>query len=116
MELLHPFMPFITEEIWQKLPHVGESIMIAPYPVFDQTLVFSADEGRMNTLIGAIKAIRLRRAEMNVPPSRKTQLYIDTEATDIYSDQTAGFFMRLAFVGTVHIGTPVRLIRTRYNW
>ena len=106
MELLHPFMPFITEEIWQKLPHVGESIMIAPYPVFDQTLVFSADEGRMNTLIGAIKAIRLRRAEMNVPPSRKTQLYIDTEATDIYCDQTAGFFVRLAFVGTVHIGTP----------
>ncbi len=104
LELLHPFMPFITEEIWQKLPHTGESIMITAYPTACDALDFEEDEIRMTRLIGAIKAIRLRRAEMNVPPSRKAQLYVDTDATDTYNAQTAGFFTRLASASEVHIG------------
>ena len=70
LKLLHPFMPFITEEIYQSLPHSDESIMIAEYPKFNESLVFTADSERMTRVISAIKAIRARRNEMNVPPSR----------------------------------------------
>ena len=101
LRLLHPFMPFITEEIWQKLPHEGESIMISEYPRFDDALSFAEDEVRMDRLIGAIKAIRNRRAEMNVPPSKKAKLYIVADAKDTYGDATAGFFTRLASASEV---------------
>ncbi len=74
-KLLHPFMPFITEEIWQTLPHNGESIMIArPIPV-RPSLVFE-EEAAVYAIIAAIRAVRNRRSEMNVPASRKAHLYI----------------------------------------
>ncbi len=71
LKLLHPFMPFITEEIWQALPHDGESIMVAPWPQADAALDFSADESDFEMIMQVIRAIRARRGEMNVPPSKK---------------------------------------------
>ncbi len=102
LKLLHPFMPFITEEIWQALPHDGESIMISEFPVFDEKLVFPDAESKMNVIMDAIKGIRNRRNEMNVPPSKKTKLYIVTGAPEIFE---AGriFFEKLASASEVVI-------------
>ena len=71
LKLLHPFMPFITEEIWQALPHEGESIMVSAWPVYREELNFSAEEKEFEKVMDAIKAVRARRSEMNVPPSKK---------------------------------------------
>ncbi|MBQ7822010.1 MAG: valine--tRNA ligase [Clostridia bacterium] len=96
LKLLHPFMPFITEEIYQALPHNEESVMISAFPKFDGKLTYDAEEEKMNALIDAICALRNRRAEMNVPPSKKATVYIVTERNDIYNDKTARFFEKLA--------------------
>ncbi|MBR5479885.1 MAG: valine--tRNA ligase, partial [Clostridia bacterium] len=80
LKLLHPFMPFITEEIWQTLPHEGESIMVAPWPKQDASLSFPEDAASMEQIMDAIRAIRNRRAEMNVPPSKKAQLFVVAES------------------------------------
>ena len=104
LKLLHPFMPFITEEIYQSLPHVDESIMISAYPKFDDTLVFADDAAAMNRIITAIKAIRARRNEMNVVPSRKAKVYIATKYTDAFNADSAVFFHRLASASEVEIG------------
>ena len=104
LKLLHPFMPFITEEIYQALPHTDESVMIAKYPEFCSCLVFEADARKMNKTITAIKAIRARRNEMNVPPSRKAKVYIATKYTDAFNESTAVFFSRLASASEVEIG------------
>lgn len=69
-------MPFITEEIWQSLPHEGETIMTQAYPEYDEALNFPEASHEMEMVMEAIKAIRNRRAEMNVPPSRKAKVYI----------------------------------------
>ena len=103
LKLLHPFMPFITEEIYQALPHSDESIMISSYPSFDATLVFEADAEKMNRVIGAIKAIRARRNEMNVAPSRKAKVYIATRYADAFNESTIPFFTRLASAPEVEI-------------
>ncbi len=95
MKLLHPFMPFITEEIWQHLPHEGESIMISSYPEYDESLVFEDDEKAMELIMEAITAIRNRRAEMNVPPSKKAKVIIVTDKKDIFQNG-AIFFEKLA--------------------
>ena len=95
MKLLHPFMPFITEEIWQHLPHEGESIMISDWPVYDEKLKFAEAEESMELIMQAISAIRNRRAEMNVPPSKKAKVIIVTDKTDVFSKGTA-FFEKLA--------------------
>ena len=78
LKLLHPYMPFITEEIYQALPKDSESIMIASYPEYDESLDFSEAEGDVERIIAAVSAIRARRAEMNVPPSKKAKLYVVT--------------------------------------
>ncbi len=103
LQLLHPFLPFITEEIWQALPHEGESIMVSAYPTFDPALQFAAEAEQMEELIDAIRAIRNRRAEMNVPPSKKAHLTVVTARTDTYNAQTAPFFERLASASGVEI-------------
>ena len=103
LKLLHPFMPFITEEIWQTLPHDGETIMKAPWPVFSDDLVFTEDEAQMNIIMDAIRAIRNRRGEMNVPPSRKAHVYIATEKKDIFS-VSAVFMQKLASASEVTVG------------
>ena len=103
LKLLHPFMPFITEEIYQSLPHNDESIMISAYPKFNDALVFEADAEKMSRVITAIKAIRARRNEMNVPPSRKAKVYFGTKYTDAFNESTAVFFTRLASASEVEI-------------
>ncbi|MBQ6402435.1 MAG: valine--tRNA ligase, partial [Oscillospiraceae bacterium] len=84
LKLLHPFMPFITEEIWQALPHDGEALMIASYPKFDPALAFPAEEQDFESVMAAIRAVRSRRSEMNVPPSRKAQLIIVSEKPEAF--------------------------------
>ncbi len=100
MKLLHPFMPFITEEIWQHLPHEGESIVISDYPKYSDLLNFLDDEKNMELIMGAVSAVRNRRAEMNVPPSKKAKIIIVTEKTEVF-EKGAAFFEKLASASEV---------------
>ena len=102
MQLLHPFMPFITEEIWQHLPHEGESIVISKFPEYSEELNFVDDEKSMTLIMDAISAVRNRRAEMNVPPSKKAKTIIVTDKADIFAKGTA-FFEKLASASEVVI-------------
>ena len=103
LKLLHPFMPFITEEIWQTLPHEGESIMISDWPVYKEEFDFSVEEQEMDRIMEAVRAIRNRRAEMNVPPSKKAKYFIATAYKDTF--EKAGIFMqRLASCSEAEIG------------
>lgn len=102
LKLLHPFMPFITEEIWQTLPHSGESIMISDWPVFQENLVFTAEEQNMEKIMIAVKAVRNRRAEMNVPPSKKAHLNIVTKDVELFGDG-AKYFTRLASASQIGV-------------
>ena len=95
LKLLHPFMPFITEEIWQTLPHDGESIMISQWPVYSDELHFPNEEAEMEKIMAAVKAVRNRRAEMNVPPSRKAHISVVSSNAKLYADGEK-FFVRLA--------------------
>ena len=103
LKLLHPFMPFITEEIWQTLPHEGETIMLSAWPKFSADLCFDAEEATMNSIMEAIRAIRNRRAEMNVAPSKKAHVYIATEKKDVFKAAVI-FMQRLASAEEVIIG------------
>ena len=103
LTLLHPFMPFITEEIWQSLPHEGETLMRAAWPQYDPALDFPTEEKEMERIMEAIRAIRNRRAEMNVPPSRKAELFIETAFADTFREGTP-FMTRLAFASDVQVG------------
>ena len=104
LKLLHPFMPFITEEIYQALPHMAgddaKFIMVSDWPVYDEKFVFSAEEQDMENIMDAIRAIRNRRAEMNVSPAKKVKLTIATAEKDAF---TAGapFFVRQASASEV---------------
>ncbi len=102
MKLLHPFMPFITEEIWQHLPHEGESIMISDFPKYDEKLNFYDEEKQTEMIMSAVVAIRNRRSEMNVPPSKKAQVIIVTDKKDIFEKGTA-YFEKLASAQNVEI-------------
>ena len=102
LKLLHPFMPFITEEIWQTLPHEGESIMISAWPETDSALCYAVEESEMERIMTAIKAVRNRRAEMNVAPSKKAQVFIETAYGDTFQKGTV-FFVRLASASEVTV-------------
>ena len=93
--LLHPFMPFITEEIWQHLPHQGETIMRTKWPKFRDDLVFPQEDREMTMIMDAIKAIRNIRATMNVPPSRKATVYVKTQEKELFGKGEV-FFAKLA--------------------
>ncbi len=101
MQLLHPFMPFITEEIWQSLPGIDTSIMVSDFPVYDEALDFGSSCDSMERIIAAIKSIRNVRRDMDVPPSRKAALYIDSDYTDSFNEETAIYFTKLAFASSV---------------
>ncbi len=103
LALLHPFMPFITEEIWQSLPHKGEALMVTDWPKFDTSLEFAAEEEDFEKIMTVIKAVRNRRAEMNVPPSKKAKVCIATKFKDTFSRGTA-YICRLAYASDVEIG------------
>ncbi len=102
MQLLHPFMPFITETIWQALPHDGESIMISKWPEYDEKLVFKNEEAEMQTLMDAVRAIRNRRAELNVPPSKKAKVLVLTEKKETF-EKGSGFFPKLAYASELEL-------------
>ncbi len=108
LKLLHPFMPFITEEIWQTIPHDGESIMISAWPEFDETLSFAAEEAEMERIMTAVRAIRNRRAEMNVPPSKKAKVYIATAHKATF-EQGGVFMQKLASASDVEIADAFEL-------
>ena len=108
LKLLHPFMPFITEEIWQSMPIVAdkdnnpESIMISAWPVYDEKLHFAAEQTDFTKVVDAIRAIRVQRNELNVPPSKKVTMYIETAETALFKGAKA-FFERLAGAGELTV-------------
>ena len=102
LKLLHPFMPFITEEIWQALPHEGEALIIERYPEYRSELSFPADEQNFEMVMTAIKAVRARRSEMNVPPSRKAHLIIATEKKAAF-EAGSGYICKLAYASEVSV-------------
>ena len=106
LRLLHPFMPFITEEIWQAIPHEGKFIMASDWPVWREELAFPQDEESMELIKDAITAIRARRAEMNVPANKRVNMTISTQRQNVF---TAGipFFGRLAGAEGVTVSDTV---------
>ena len=100
MQLLHPFMPFITETIWQALPHDGPSVMVSKWPEYQEALSFATEAEQVETMMDTIRAIRNRRAEMNVPPSKKAQVILLTDHRDSYEAGTL-FFGKLAYASEV---------------
>jgi valyl-tRNA synthetase len=108
LKLLHPFMPFVTEEIWQSLPHEGASIMVSDWPQYSDALNFSAEEEQMNMIMDAVRAIRNRRAEMNVPHSKRAKIYISTSYVDTF--RLSGEFMqKLAGASEVEVEDGIEI-------
>ena len=124
LKLLHPFMPFITEEIWQALPHdskaptanpegleflpqgrpnMGRALMIEKYPEYAESLAFPEDEANFEIIMDAVRAVRAQRAEMNVPPAKRPRLVIVTDKTDVFEAGRV-YLSKLAFSGDLTIG------------
>ena len=101
--LLHPFMPYITEEIWQTIPHEGETIMLQKYPEYRQDYEYPQESAQMETVMEAIRAIRNRRSEMNVPPSKKAKVFIATQKQAVF-ESGAPFICKLAYASGVEVG------------
>ncbi|MCL2401508.1 MAG: valine--tRNA ligase [Oscillospiraceae bacterium] len=102
LTLLHPFMPFITEEIWQSLPHKGESLMIQTYPEVSETLNFPKEAADFESVMASIRVVRARRAEMNVPPSKRASLIIVTDKRNVFEAGTM-YLSRLAYASEVTV-------------
>ena len=105
LELLHPFMPFITEEIYQALPHDCEALIIAPYPKYDPALAFPEEERSFELVMDAIRAVRSRRADMNVAPSRKAKVIVSTAEAATFA-AGAPYMERLASASEVEVTGP----------
>ena len=103
LTLLHPFMPFITEEIYQNLPGTTGTIMTRDYPAVREDFRFPAEEEKIARVIDAVTQIRARRAEMNVPPSRRAKLFIVTKYPESFDGATHPFFARLASASSVNV-------------
>ena len=103
LALLHPIMPFITEEIWQALPHEGEALMIRQYPLYNKALSFPSEAADFEHIMDLIRAVRAQRAEMNVPPSKRPQLIIATDRADVFETGRV-YLSKLAYAGEVIIG------------
>ena len=102
LKLVHPFMPFISEEIWQALPHEGEALMVQRYPEFKPELSFPEDEQSFEMVMTAIKAVRARRSDMNVPPSRKAHLIIATDRKAAF-EAGISYICKLAYASEVSV-------------
>ena len=102
LRLLHPFMPYVTEEIWQTIPHEGETVMLCDYPSYKPELDFPEAAAEMRRIMDAIRAIRNRRSEMNVPPSRKAKVYVATKFPKTFEDGAA-FIIKLASASEVEV-------------
>jgi len=106
LKLLHPFMPFITETIWQHLPHEGQSIMIAQWPTDRSTLIDEEIEQQMNTMMETIKSIRNMRAEVNVPPGKKSEVILQIAAGELQQV----FIDNLQYLKTLAAAEPIQLV------
>ena len=95
-------MPYITEEIWQTIPHEGETVMLAKYPEYNAELDYPEASDEMKKIMDAIRAIRNRRAEMNVPPSRKAKVYVATKFAET-SETVTQFIQKLASASEVEV-------------
>ena len=105
LKLLHPFMPFITEEIYKTLVPSAKSIMIEEYPRYSENLVYMNAVSQMQSVMEAIKGIRNRRSEMNVPMSKKSKIFIATENEKVFTNG-AKFIKKLAYASDVIINKP----------
>ncbi|MFI3325491.1 MAG: valine--tRNA ligase [Clostridia bacterium] len=103
LKLMHPFMPFITEEIWQSLPHEGEALMISNWVEFSEELDFATEEAEMEKAMDLIRAVRARRGDMNVPPSRKASMSIATDSKETF-EICKKAIAKLAFASEITIG------------
>lgn len=103
LKLMHPFMPYITEEIWQTMPHEGEALMAADYPIYNEKYAYPQAEAEMHRIMETIRAIRNRRAEMNVPPSRRAKVYVASSFKETFR-KGAQFVARLAYASEVEVG------------
>ncbi len=108
LAMLHPFMPYITEEIWQTMPHDGEALLVNAYPAYDPALDFPEASARMESVMTAVRAVRNRRSEMNVAPSRRTKLHIATAKPDVFEEGTA-VFQRLAYATEIEVAESFTL-------
>jgi valyl-tRNA synthetase len=102
LKLLHPFMPYITEEIYGALPHEGDALIVAEYPEYDPALSFPQEEADFESIMTAVKAIRSRRAEMNVPPSKRPHLIVETGKVDVF-EKSRVYLANLAYAGQVDV-------------
>lgn len=102
LKLLHPFMPYITEEIWQVLTNESGPIMISQFPQYDEKLSFINEEDDFGKIIEAIKAVRARRTEMNVPPSVKAKIFIETQNKSLF-EKCSVFFEKLASASEIEV-------------
>jgi valyl-tRNA synthetase len=105
LKLLHPFMPFITEEIWQHLPEKGKSIMVSKWPQTDSNLVDKDAEESMDLLMEVIRSIRNIRAEMNVPPGKKAEVIIMAKSKEAYAIVNTG----QEYVARLANGEPINI-------
>ncbi len=106
LKLLHPFMPYITEEIWSAVSDSDVPCILSTFPTYDEKLDFAAEKAQFEKIIAAIRGIRNRRAEMNVPPSKKAALHIETAEAEIF-EQGRLFFERLASAAEIVIADKV---------
>ncbi len=100
LKLLHPFMPFITEEIYQAIPHSEEALVISKWTEYDSSLSFDEEEAKMEKIMSVIRGIRNRRSEMNIPPSKKSTVYIESQDTEVFN-MGSDFIKRLACASEV---------------
>ena len=105
LKLLHPYMPFITEEIFCSLQDEEESIMVSEWPVFEEEFDFKAEENEVEMIKNAVRNIRNLRADMNVPPSMKASVYVVSEKEEVRRvfEDSKVFFATLGYASEVHV-------------
>ncbi len=106
LKLLHPFMPYITEEIWQTLTDGSSPIMLEKFPVYEEKYAYKNEEEAFEKVIAVIKEIRNRRTEMNIPPSVKANVFIETEFVSLF-ESCSMFFEKMAFASNVNVSEKI---------